>query len=235
MLFEAAGAFCRAEVQVNTGGIGLDRGVSKGDGDRRTEVSELFGLYNVEVALRRMHRLTFEERRGGGGLGPKICVPKMVRQDFPNGKFRFFPRRSLWSGGAGGGHLLRLSTVLMQGCARSYAAQACWQDQPNGGSSGGMLGGSGSRPPLHFMTSLCPTRSNIPHSASTSQSTRYGPSQTARSRHPHSGPTYSPGHTNSGPSFKARRHQILRSFAYQPLPEAPEDEFSAMAFSPHHR
>ena len=39
---------------------------------------------------------------GGGGLGPKICVPKMARQRLPNGKFRFFPRWSLWSGEGGG-------------------------------------------------------------------------------------------------------------------------------------
>ena len=45
-------------------------------------------------------------RRGGGGAGgwdPKVCVPKMTQQDFPNGKFRCFPRWSLWSGGEGGG------------------------------------------------------------------------------------------------------------------------------------
>ena len=42
-------------------------------------------------------------RRGGGG------GPKMVRPDFPNGKFRVPPRRSLWSG------LLRwLSAVPIQ-------------------------------------------------------------------------------------------------------------------------
>ena len=32
----------------------------------------------------------------------KACVPKMARPDFPNGKFRFFPRWSLWSGRGGG-------------------------------------------------------------------------------------------------------------------------------------
>ena len=41
---------------------------------------------------------------GGGGVGggvrnPKICAPKMARPDFPNSKFHFFPRCSLWSGG----------------------------------------------------------------------------------------------------------------------------------------
>ena len=42
---------------------------------------------------------------GGGGEGvwdPKVCVPKRARPDFPNCKFRFFPRWSLWSGGGGG-------------------------------------------------------------------------------------------------------------------------------------
>ena len=46
-------------------------------------------------------------RRGGGEGGgvwaPKVCVPKMARSDFPNGKFRFFTRWSLGSGGGGGG------------------------------------------------------------------------------------------------------------------------------------
>ena len=44
-------------------------------------------------------------RRGGGrrGLGPKsLCTKSGPRHDFPNGKFRFFPRWSLWSGGGGG-------------------------------------------------------------------------------------------------------------------------------------
>ena len=47
---------------------------------------------------------TREVLEGGRGSiwGPKVCVPKMARQDFPNGKFRFFPRWSLWSGGGGG-------------------------------------------------------------------------------------------------------------------------------------
>ena len=46
-------------------------------------------------------RLTREERRGRGGLGPKLCVPKMVRKDFPRGTFRFCSRWSLWSGKGG--------------------------------------------------------------------------------------------------------------------------------------
>ena len=32
---------------------------------------------------------------------PKDCVAKMAQPDFPNGKFRFFPRRALWLGGGG--------------------------------------------------------------------------------------------------------------------------------------
>ena len=38
-------------------------------------------------------------RGGGGGLGPKICVPKMAQPDFPCRTFYFFPLWSLWSGG----------------------------------------------------------------------------------------------------------------------------------------
>ena len=36
-------------------------------------------------------RLTLEEREGGGVWVPKVCVPKMARSDFPNGKLRSFP------------------------------------------------------------------------------------------------------------------------------------------------
>ena len=50
--------------------------------------------------------------RGGGIWDPKVCVPKMTRQDVPNGKFRFFPRRSLWSGGAAP-LLLRCTALLI--------------------------------------------------------------------------------------------------------------------------
>ena len=42
----------------------------------------------------------------GGGRGiwdPKVCVPTMARQDFPDCKFRCFQRWSLWCGGGGGG------------------------------------------------------------------------------------------------------------------------------------
>ena len=45
-----------------------------------------------------MAREMFE--RGGD---PKVCVPKMARQDFPCSQCRVFPQWSLWSGGAGGG------------------------------------------------------------------------------------------------------------------------------------
>ena len=38
---------------------------------------------------------------GGGGGDPKVCVPKRAQSDFPNRKFRLFPRWSLWSGGGG--------------------------------------------------------------------------------------------------------------------------------------
>ena len=50
-------------------------------------------------------RAGIRRREDDGGVGvwdPKFCVPQMARQDFPNGKFRCFPRWSLWSwGGAG--------------------------------------------------------------------------------------------------------------------------------------
>ena len=42
------------------------------------------------------------ESGGGGVWDPKVCVPKMARPDFPDCKFRFFPRLSLCSGGGGG-------------------------------------------------------------------------------------------------------------------------------------
>ena len=41
-------------------------------------------------------------RGGGGGWGPTVRVPKMAPPDFPDCKFRFLPRWSLWSGGGGG-------------------------------------------------------------------------------------------------------------------------------------
>ena len=37
----------------------------------------------------------------GGVWDSKVCVPKMARPEFSNGKFRLFPRWSLWSGGGG--------------------------------------------------------------------------------------------------------------------------------------
>ena len=46
-------------------------------------------------------------KRGGGGGGiwdPKVCIPKMARQDFPECKSRCLARWSLWSGGGGGWH-----------------------------------------------------------------------------------------------------------------------------------
>ena len=36
--------------------------------------------------------------RGEEGWDPKLCVPKMAQQDFPDCKFRFFPLWSLWCG-----------------------------------------------------------------------------------------------------------------------------------------
>ena len=49
-------------------------------------------------------REVWEEGKGGEGVwDPKGYVPKMAQSDLPAGKCRFFPRRSLWSGGGGGG------------------------------------------------------------------------------------------------------------------------------------
>ena len=66
---------------------------------------------------------------GGEGVwNPKVCVPKMARQDFPSCEFHFFPRWSLWSGGLtpppsscgvrprggrGGGHQCRGAATLL--------------------------------------------------------------------------------------------------------------------------
>ena len=47
-------------------------------------------------------RRTLEEGGGEGIWVPKIYVPKLARSDFPDCKFRFLPRWSLWSGGGGG-------------------------------------------------------------------------------------------------------------------------------------
>ena len=41
--------------------------------------------------------------KGGGGSGTKFCVPKMAESDFPDYRFRCFPRWSLWSVWGGGG------------------------------------------------------------------------------------------------------------------------------------
>ena len=43
-------------------------------------------------------RASFERR---GVWDPRVCVPKMVRPDLSDGKRRFVPRWSLWSGGGG--------------------------------------------------------------------------------------------------------------------------------------
>ena len=58
------------------------------------------------------------EGEEGGVWDVKDCVPKMAQSDFPDGKFRFFPRRSFWSGGggpggAGGSPLLLLQRIAI--------------------------------------------------------------------------------------------------------------------------
>ena len=80
-----------------------------------------------------------ERRKGGSGTQkfvPKVCVPRMARQDFPNGKFRFFARWSLWSGGEG---VSRSNTSLGEG--RGHADHFVGHSQPNahvGGQAQGM-------------------------------------------------------------------------------------------------
>ena len=54
------------------------------------------------VPLQKSLRQGCVRKRGVGGWYPKVCVPKMAQSDFPNGKSRFLPRWSLWSGGGGG-------------------------------------------------------------------------------------------------------------------------------------
>ena len=52
----------------------------------------------------KVHQAAVLVRRfcSGGGLGPKSLYTKNGPTDFSNGKFRFFPRWSLWSGKGGG-------------------------------------------------------------------------------------------------------------------------------------
>ena len=77
-------------------------------------------------------------RREGGGRGvwhPKDCAPKkkMAQSDFPNGKFGFVPRWSLWSWGGGGpGRGTRPPRAVYGGCNTSV------------GGKGGMAGPLGS-------------------------------------------------------------------------------------------
>ena len=54
--------------------------------------------------------------REGAARDPTVCVPKMARPDFPNGKFRFFPRWSLWSGGGGSPPPLLVLSILKTPC-----------------------------------------------------------------------------------------------------------------------
>ena len=58
--------------------------------------------------------------KGGGGVGTrKTCVPKMAQPDFPDGKFRFSPRCSLWSRGGGGCVTFRQVAVSLRGPGQS--------------------------------------------------------------------------------------------------------------------
>ena len=62
---------------------------------------------------------------------PKLCAPKMARPDFPDGKFRFFPRWSLWSGGgSGGGGLARGHGVALFAFGGAYWPLALAHSDP---------------------------------------------------------------------------------------------------------
>ena len=90
------------------------------------------------------------ETRGGGGVlegerGPgiqKIVYPKPAQPDFPDCKFRFFPRWSLWSvggGGPGGRTLphLRCTAILILPSGREVVAGG-WRVGVGGGGVAGM-------------------------------------------------------------------------------------------------
>ena len=47
---------------------------------------------------------TIGREKRGGVWDPKVCIPEMAPSDFPNGKFIFSPRWSLWSWGGGCWH-----------------------------------------------------------------------------------------------------------------------------------
>ena len=58
-------------------------------------------------------RDVFGDEEGGGGGGGALEPKKLcAQQGFPNGKFRFFPQWSLWSGGGGGWHKAWVSDCL---------------------------------------------------------------------------------------------------------------------------
>ena len=66
------------------------------------------GRHPLLAGTHNTYRASFEREGGGGwggglGRGAKVCVPKIARSDFPDCKFRFFPRWSLWSGFGGRG------------------------------------------------------------------------------------------------------------------------------------
>ena len=62
------------------------------------------GVRNAPLLIHSPRGLYEKGREGGGGVWDrKVCVPTTARPDFPDGQFRCFPRKSLWSGGRGGG------------------------------------------------------------------------------------------------------------------------------------
>ena len=76
------------------------RGAPNTTHECRPPTQDLAASGQLKDTARRVQR---EEVEGGGGSGTqKLCVLKMAQPDFPNGKFRVFPRWSLGSGGGGG-------------------------------------------------------------------------------------------------------------------------------------
>ena len=90
-------------------------------------------------------------REEGMGSGtPKVGAPKMARSDFPNCKFRCYPRWSLWSGAGRGG-------ARGRGGPSSYGRRA-FECTPDVGAVCG-LRMAGQRHTSSF--GFCPKRQNI--------------------------------------------------------------------------
>ena len=124
---------------------------------------------------------------GGGVRDPKFCPPEMARPDFPNGRFRFFPRWSLWSGVGGGGGS-RGASPSGRDCRSSLrgCSNMPWKDEA-----------SRCSPPIPWPYSA--PRPSVPHPVSPAlhhrppQASRTSKTDTACRRHP----PMVHGHSNS--------------------------------------